>query len=390
MNYGYYNDNNGYNSSEERYYMERRKEMEEKEAEAREALEGKLKKYPHLNAANAENILRIAKDRGISLEELAEEKAAKPEIEYKGPICDPIGFRQHEGECINDSFQQMILFTDGLKEITQPKMFDTTLPDKIEEKEHRELEAVKAAASENVSLTPSDLKKYIIYMQKRFREHYGKITGQADEKAKRRMSLVAAITCHRFFPESDESLSSRIEDYSAIKNALGLKKYRLQVDGKIDGPGYIMATNNYKPTDEKHTYKYGSQGHVISLYKCGGKYYLNDNEAGQIEISREMYKYPTKGVIVRSSSLDKNIIVIPETYPDAPIYVRGKKQINAYYKMVPKYIWDEGEWKKPKGEIDIGFVMTYSERIVVRGIKRSETKKLVLKKKVSGTKKVKK
>ena len=43
---------------------------------------------------------------------------------WKGPICDSIGFFQHYGECWNDTLQMILLYTDGLKEITQPILYN--------------------------------------------------------------------------------------------------------------------------------------------------------------------------------------------------------------------------------------------------------------------------
>ena len=46
---------------------------------------------------------------------------------YDGvPICDTIGLRQHHGECWSDAIQQLILFSDGIKEKSQPFFINNT------------------------------------------------------------------------------------------------------------------------------------------------------------------------------------------------------------------------------------------------------------------------
>jgi hypothetical protein len=295
-----------------------------------EEAKGTIFKEESLNNANIAALLEKAEGKSPTL--LEPTKSSK--ILFDKPICDPIGFKQHSGECANDAFQQLLLFADDLKDITQPKMFDTELHSKIDD---------------------SELKKYIKYMQKRFIEHYGIITGQTTEKAKRRMSFIASSICHEFFP--DQLIHKRIDDYRDIKNALGLAKYRLELDGKIDGPGYIMSMYIERQKG-KEIVRDETTGHVVALYKCGGKYYLADNEASLVEINEEIYKNPDKWMISRRGST--NVIIIPKL-------IKSKGEIIG---IEAKKEWKEGAWEEAKGDVEDEFKLMKENVIVIRGQQR--------------------
>jgi hypothetical protein len=46
--------------------------------------------------------------------------------------CDKRGFKQHKGECWNDSIQTMICFSDGIKHFVQRKLWNLSADEIIE------------------------------------------------------------------------------------------------------------------------------------------------------------------------------------------------------------------------------------------------------------------
>jgi hypothetical protein len=74
----------------------------------------------------------------------------------RGLMCDTEGYYQHQGECWNDTVQMLLMFTDGIKEVTQPLFLSTTGED-----------LVPAAAANRKNLVV-----YMDTIRHRFARHY--------------------------------------------------------------------------------------------------------------------------------------------------------------------------------------------------------------------------
>jgi hypothetical protein len=86
--------------------------------------------------------------------------------QFKGPLCDPIGFSQHTGECWHDTMLQMLFFSDGLKEITQPLFYNL---------KNAEIYNYIRSKSTTNELFINAIAKYIISIRDRFVNHYNYI-----------------------------------------------------------------------------------------------------------------------------------------------------------------------------------------------------------------------
>jgi hypothetical protein len=92
-------------------------------------------------------------------------------------VCDPRGYSQHTGECGHDSFQQSLLFADGLKEITQP-FFLTTSNDDIKQRIDETLASILGAQylGQFKEFTLKKAEDAILSLKKRFINRYKVIT----------------------------------------------------------------------------------------------------------------------------------------------------------------------------------------------------------------------
>jgi hypothetical protein len=92
-------------------------------------------------------------------------------------MCDSEGFYQHLGECWNDSIQMIFLFTDRIKEVVQPALFDPTFQTKlmsiIEDETNREYFIVSGKEKDEII---EEMKgaaiKYFNILKKRFMRHH--------------------------------------------------------------------------------------------------------------------------------------------------------------------------------------------------------------------------
>ncbi len=81
-----------------------------------------------------------------------------------GTLCDSLGFFQHYGECWNDAAQMAILYTDGLKELTQPFFYFLNFTPEFVES----IPALKDKPQQYLDFTLV----YLNSLQRRFRRHY--------------------------------------------------------------------------------------------------------------------------------------------------------------------------------------------------------------------------
>ena len=86
-------------------------------------------------------------------------------------ICDPIGFSQHTGECWNDALQQIFLFSDGLKDVVQPFLYQTSPEDLAAAVASVDLSDI-LGDSARLPISTDAIMTYVQALQARFVNHY--------------------------------------------------------------------------------------------------------------------------------------------------------------------------------------------------------------------------
>lgn len=222
-------------------------------------------------------------------------------------VCDTEGFYQHYSECWLDAFTMIFLFADGIKELTQPAIYNTP----IEDVDLSRIEAVEPA------LVPQ-IKGFILNLRERFIRHYWnqivrEKTELPPELAKRgegRQACRMAITGRGILkPDPSKRAVLTMENYRArfkggsmtdvieiMHTLIRLYKlrslqYRLAITvpnpALLPSGGELMDPKHYTspaPTDVAFWFavrkREKSAGHTVAFYTCGGNQYIYENERG--------------------------------------------------------------------------------------------------------------
>ncbi len=269
----------------------------------------------------------------------AEKTEAQNYFEKYGPICNSEGYYQHSGECWSDAFQMLMLYSDGIKEITQPLFINHTITyDEIQEKfiNFILLKQTLYKKNDDTAFVENNLQalfNYFKIIQQRFQRHYiseakrlekfGTVTSYSESyktgkclddlvtlsllgrspntgKLTNKPGVQAAVMSKmtkEFLFESRENILKKIqnknkkEDYNTtgrveieIKNLM--KIYDMFFD--INFTYEINHITKFKYNPEVlgmylHIVNWGNTlGHAITFFTCGGNDYYFDNNRGII------------------------------------------------------------------------------------------------------------
>jgi len=248
--------------------------------------------------------------------------------DFIGTVCDPIGFRQHSGECAADSLQQLLLFTDDWKAKTQPLFYTMTpeifarqlermsfrLPIKIIELledfakniqmrfrlHYNIIGTTKHALNESVCITPFAYRKFLIDLEKA-----DKGLPSAMVWRKRRLSANLGKGASTALKELQKA-EYRISDwFNVIWDFCGLPHYEILFRERHTLPSRYT---NIRPNYNHVAFYLGSKvidtrtplqdwnwavdreytGHATAIYSCDGKWVYYDNNRGIMPIDQKL------------------------------------------------------------------------------------------------------
>lgn len=223
-------------------------------------------------------------------------------VGFEEPLPDVIGFKQHDSECASDCIQETLLFSDGIREYTQPIMYGLT----------------KEQVETRTSLTLSyeewhPLQEYFYFVQKRFQTHYDVLNYMRTN----------GVDPQKYYDKHDEvcllnPLFKQKEVASIERGVLALKHYKGEakyqgtglsekrlakiVDGMLmtmgvpykraegvhkDSVGIILFSQSFR-IGKAGQIEQRSLGHVVSFMKVQGNWLYYDNNMGFLPINEEI------------------------------------------------------------------------------------------------------
>lgn len=247
---------------------------------------------------------------------------------FQGPICDSKGFSQHKGECWNDTLQEIFLFTDGLKEITQPLIYNLdTSRNNLSKLIRTRLYPNSVELNTIEQNTVDKLVKYITLMKVRFVEHYNfLITGYNKIKEpltkKRRYSSLCGIGSAKHIINLYHGNSNiyRPGLSHLLRNELFLHLIRIFDVGylvapykndKISNINAVFISANIMNLEDTNTYR-NSGGHAFGFLKCNSIWKLyDDNRSELIRVDEKLISlYINEDKVALGLDSDNNIFIL--------------------------------------------------------------------------------
>ncbi len=212
-------------------------------------------------------------------------------------MCDALGFSQHKFECASDTVQELFLFADHFRPITQPFLYNASrdvLMERVKKTQPPALHAIFI--------------KYVLDMQERFQRHYDAIQYSARASLLKRPSKarkVEASTCSLLAAKKARSAAlgpamlRRLKEfafdtgeYGVANNAVLWTMSRLILffelpcevsktwNSQTTGVYIVMQTAGSKSKEQ----------HVVGVLKCNDGFLWYDNTFGIVQIDMEVVK----------------------------------------------------------------------------------------------------
>jgi hypothetical protein len=271
---------------------------------------------------------------------------------FMEPLPDMIGYTQHSTECVSDAIQETLLYADGLREFTQPIVYNMT----ADQMEIRSKLALKYVEWPRYTA-------YFHYIQKRFRAHYDMLNYLRTHK----------VGAQKYYSEFDDvcllnPLLERKRAISATAGVLALKKLKgektyadtglatkiifntieiilrwLNVPFQVvrrpavnldKAAGIVLGFKTGFLKADGTTY-WRSTGHETAFIKMKGEWRYYDNEVGFIDASKKL----VEDILNPENNI--YVYLLKKMY-----FVKGG--------TYPRHVWKDGAWSTDISEVALG------------------------------------
>jgi hypothetical protein len=214
---------------------------------------------------------------------------------FTAPICDSLGYSQHSIECASDTAQELFLFADHLRNITQPFLYKASRAELMERVKKTQPPALHAIFF-----------KYVYDMQERFQRHYDALQHSAKAAQLKRYSAA-----RRASTGSCSLLAAKKARSAALGPAILRRVKELAMDPSVGGASTnaVLWTMSrliaFFEVPCELSGKWNAQtvaaflvihrpavkiSHVLGILKCNDAFLWYDNILGITPINMEVVK----------------------------------------------------------------------------------------------------